>query len=95
MLAFKGAPLVFAIDQTRVANHARGLTADRYGQKSVPPFAVVIDRRGKIAFHSEIATGDGNIGRRTAVVDEFRRRDRRASERTDRAGGRLKRSSGF
>ena len=61
VLAFKGAPLPFAVDQLRVKFHARGVTADRYGQKMTPPFVVIVDRSGKIAFHSESATGDANV----------------------------------
>ena len=61
VLAFKGAPLPFAVDQLRVKFHARGVTADRYGQKMAPPFVVIIDRTGKIAFHSESAIGDANV----------------------------------
>jgi thiol-disulfide isomerase/thioredoxin len=89
VLAFKGAPLVFAIDQTRVAHHARGVTADRYGQKTAPPFVVVIDRSGRIAFHSENATGDGDIG---AVVRQLSTNsaavtEEQVNERTERAIG--------
>jgi len=61
VLAFKGAPLPFAFDQMRVRFHARGVTANRYGQKMGPPFVVIIDRTGKIAFHSESTTGDANV----------------------------------
>jgi RNA polymerase sigma factor (sigma-70 family) len=61
VLPFKGAPLRFAVDQMRVKFHARGVTADRYGQKMMPPFVVIVDRTGKIAFHSESATGDANV----------------------------------
>jgi hypothetical protein len=45
----------------RVKFHARGVTADRYGQKMMLPFVVIVDRAGKIAFHSESATGDANV----------------------------------
>ena len=31
-----------------------------------PPFVVIIDRTGKIAFHSESATGDANVN---AIVE--------------------------
>ena len=61
VLAFKGAALPFAVDQMRVKFHARGVTANRYGQKMAPPFVVIVDRTGKIAFHSESATGDANV----------------------------------
>ncbi len=61
VLAFKGAPLPYAVDQMRVKYHARGVTADRYGQKIMPPFIVIVDRTGTIAFHSESASGDINV----------------------------------
>ena len=61
LLAFKDAAIPFAIDQMRVKFHARGVTANRYGQKMAPPFLVIVDRTGKIAFHSELATGDANV----------------------------------
>ena len=61
VLAFKGAPLPCAVDQMRVKFHARGVTADRYGQKIMPPFIVIVDRTGRIAFHSESASGDANV----------------------------------
>ena len=61
VLSFKNAAIPFAIDQMRVKFHARGVTANRYGQKMGPPFIVIIDRTGRIAFHSELATGDANV----------------------------------
>jgi RNA polymerase sigma factor (sigma-70 family) len=61
VFAFHNAPLPFAFDQMRVKFHARGMTGDRYGQRTAPPFVVIIDRDGKIAFHSESATGDANV----------------------------------
>ena len=67
--------------------HARGLTADRYGQKSAPPFMVVIDRAGKIAFHSETATGDGNLGSviRKMVANPSTLTEDQANDRIERA----------
>ena len=61
VLAFKDAAIPFAIDQMRVKFHARGVTANRYGQKMAPPLVVIVDRAGQIAFHSELATGDANV----------------------------------
>jgi RNA polymerase sigma factor (sigma-70 family) len=61
VLAFKGALLPFAVDKMRVKFHARGVTADRYGQKKMPPFVVIVDRTGKITFHSESAASDANV----------------------------------
>jgi hypothetical protein len=61
VLALKGVPLPFAVDQMRVTFHARGVTADRYGQKMMPPFVVIVDCTGKISFHSESAAGDANV----------------------------------
>jgi thiol-disulfide isomerase/thioredoxin len=88
-LAFAGAPLIFAIDQARVASHARGLTADRYGQKTAPPFLLVIDRAGKIAFHSETANGDGNVGAvaRQLFSNPSGMTEDQANERIERALG--------
>jgi RNA polymerase sigma factor (sigma-70 family) len=64
VLAFKGAPLVMAIDRTRVARHARGVTLQAYGGEGYPlPVIIVIDRAGKIAYRSDTATGDRNMYR--------------------------------
>ncbi len=61
-LAFKGAPLVTAVDQTRIPRHARGVTAQRYGGQGFPlPVIIVIDRAGKIAFRSDTAAGAQNL----------------------------------
>ena len=58
-LAFKGTPLVTAVDQTRIPRHVRGATAQRYGGQGFPlPVVIVIDRAGKIAFRSDTAAGD-------------------------------------
>ena len=61
VLVFKGAPLVMAIDQSRIPRHARGVTLQRYGGQGFPlPVIIIIDRAGKIAFRSDTATGDRN-----------------------------------
>jgi alkyl hydroperoxide reductase subunit AhpC len=60
VLAFKGAPLVLAIDQTRNLTPDRGMTADQYGIRG-QPVLVVIDRAGKIAFRNDTATGARNL----------------------------------
>jgi hypothetical protein len=59
VLAFKGASMVNAIDQIRILNHTRGLTAQQYGVNNYP-VVIVIDRAGKIAFRSDTAEGDRN-----------------------------------
>ena len=62
VLAFKGAPLIVAVDQSRIPRHARGQTAERYGVQGFPlPVIIVIDRAGKIAYRSDIAAGDHNL----------------------------------
>jgi hypothetical protein len=61
VLAFKCAPLTFAVEQMRLKFHARGVTADRFGRRMMPPLIVIVDRNGKIAFHSESAAGDANV----------------------------------
>jgi len=62
VLAFKGAPLALAIDQTRISRHPRGMTAQAYGlELRVAPVLIVVDRAGKIAFRSDTATGAGNL----------------------------------
>lgn len=60
MLAFNQAPLVFALDHTRVAGHSRGVTAQRYGVLDYPVI-ILIDRAGKVAFRSDLAAGDRNV----------------------------------
>ena len=60
VLAFKRAPLVLAIDQTRNRQHDRGMTAYRCGLQGHPGF-IVIDRAGKISFRSDTATGTRNL----------------------------------
>ena len=61
VLAFKGAPLVMAIDQPRIPRHARGVTLQRFGGRGFPtPVIIVIDRAGKIAYRSDTAPGDRN-----------------------------------
>jgi thiol-disulfide isomerase/thioredoxin len=60
VLAFKGAPLVLAIDQTRNRYQDRGLTAFEYGIRGDPVF-IVIDRAGKIAFRNDTASGSRNL----------------------------------
>jgi hypothetical protein len=60
VLAFKHAPLNLALDQTRIANHAVGKTAEVYGVTR-PPALIVIDRAGKIAFRSDTAADDRNL----------------------------------
>ncbi|MFI5456191.1 MAG: sigma-70 family RNA polymerase sigma factor [Isosphaerales bacterium] len=67
VLAFKDARLVFALDQTRIRNHARGKTADGYGVNRCPT-VILIDRAGKIAFRSDTATGDRNV---TALFNQM------------------------
>ena len=54
LLALKGAPIVFALDQMRIAGHSRGVTAQRYGVNNYP-VVIIIDRAGKIAFRSDMA----------------------------------------
>ncbi len=62
VLDFKGAPLVVAVDRSRIPKHARGETAQRYGGQGFPlPFIVVIDRTGKIAYRSDNAPGPSNL----------------------------------
>jgi len=62
VLAFKGAPLALAIDQTRISRHPRGMTAQAYGlELRMAPVLIVVDRAGKIAFRSDTATGAGNL----------------------------------
>ena len=51
--------MVNAIDQTRIARHARGVTAEQYGVNNYPVI-IVVDRAGKIAFRSDAADGDRN-----------------------------------
>ena len=64
VLAFKGAPLVMAIDRTRDAGHARGETGQAYGKQDYSlPVIIVIDRTGQIAYRSDTATGDRNLSR--------------------------------
>ena len=60
MLALKQVPLVFALDQVRVAGHSRGMTAQEYGVINYP-VVILIDRAGKIAFRSDMAAGDRNL----------------------------------
>jgi hypothetical protein len=60
VLAFKHAPLNLALDQTRIANHAVGKTAEVYGVTR-PPALIVIDRAGKTAFRSDTAADDRNL----------------------------------
>ena len=88
VLALKGALLPFAVDQMRVKFHARGVTADRYGQKMMPPFVVIVDRTGKIAFHSESATGDANVNaivRQQMAAGSLDMDEEQANERIERA----------
>ena len=65
----------------------RGVTADRYGQKMAPPFVVIIDRTGKIAFHSETATGDANVNAivRQAAAGAIAMPEEQVNERIERA----------
>jgi thiol-disulfide isomerase/thioredoxin len=90
VLAFKAAPLVFAIDQMRAPFHARGLIADRYGQKIMRPFVVIIDRTGKIAFHSESAAGDADVNSivRQMAAGAVGLAEEQINERIERALGR-------
>jgi RNA polymerase sigma factor (sigma-70 family) len=88
VLALKGALLPFAVDQMRVKFHARGVTADRYGQKMMPPFVVIVDRTGKIAFHSESASGDANVNaivRQQMAAGSVDMDEEQANERIERA----------
>ena len=62
VLAYKGAPLALAIDQTKDARYALGLTAQEYGlQPGLATVIIVIDRAGKIAFRSDTVAGAGNL----------------------------------
>ena len=60
LLALKEAPIVFALDQMRIAGHSRGVTAQRYGVNNYP-VVIIIDRAGKIAFRSDMAAYDRNV----------------------------------
>ena len=71
------------------------MTANRYGQKMAPPFLVIVDRTGKIAFHSELATGDANVN---ATLGQIAKgsgdmSEEHINERIERACA--ERSSGF
>jgi hypothetical protein len=64
VLAFKGAPLVMAIDRTRGAGLAQGVSLQAYGGQGYQlPVIIVIDRTGQIAYRSDTATGDRNLSR--------------------------------
>lgn len=53
-----------AIDRTRVARHARGVTLQAYGGQGYPlPVIIVIDRGGQIAYRSDTASGDRSLSR--------------------------------
>jgi peroxiredoxin len=60
LLTLKEAPLVFALDQTRINGHSRGVTAQQYGVISYP-VVILIDRAGQIAFRSDMAAYDRNV----------------------------------
>ena len=59
------------------SNHARGVTADRYGLRGYPA-VIVIGRTGKIAFHCETAAGVGNL---SAVFTQMGRNPMSMTER--------------
>ncbi|WP_422929164.1 sigma-70 family RNA polymerase sigma factor [Singulisphaera sp. PoT] len=62
VLAFKGAPLTMAIDQSRIPGHARGKTLQSYGGQGFPlPVIVIIDRAGRLAYRSDTGTGESNL----------------------------------
>ena len=51
-----------AIDRTRGAGRARGVTRQAYGVQSFSlPVIIVIDRTGQIAYRSDTAAGDRNL----------------------------------
>jgi hypothetical protein len=60
VLAFKHAPIVVAVDQSgAIPMGPRGLTAQQYGmQVQAVPLVIVIDRAGKIAYRSDVPTGN-------------------------------------
>ena len=60
VLALAKAPLIFTLDQVRVARHSRGVTAQRYGVNNYPVL-ILIDHAGKIAFRSDMTTSDRNV----------------------------------
>ena len=60
LLTLNEAPLVFALDQTRIEGHSRGVTAQQYGVISYP-VVILIDRAGQIAFRSDMAAYDRNV----------------------------------
>ncbi len=59
-LEFKKSTLISALDESRRKddNAVNGTTADRYGVRGYPTL-VIIDRRGRVAFHSGIGTREG------------------------------------
>ncbi len=60
VLAKNRIPFVFALDQVRIKQHSRGVTAHQYGVNNYPVL-ILIDRRGKIAFRSDATAGDRNL----------------------------------
>ncbi len=57
VLALAKAPLIFTLDQVRVARHSRGVTAQRYGVNNYP-VVILVNHAGKIAFRSDMTAGD-------------------------------------
>ncbi len=60
VLAKNRIPFAFALDQVRIAQNSRGVTAHQYGVNNYPVL-ILIDRRGKIAFRSDATAGDRNL----------------------------------
>ena len=60
VLAKNRIPFAFALDQVRIAQNSRGVTAHQYGVNNYPVL-ILIDRRGTFAFRSDATAGDRNL----------------------------------